>query len=129
MIDDELRLTDNNTCNFVREYGITKIYVTAPNITEIRNSSQYTVSSQGVLSYPDLKLTSEDSQNSEAFSVGDFDVQVNATTLQIVANNISSFYVSGVVETLNIGFFGGSGRFEGANLIAQNINVVSQRKQ
>ncbi|HEX9601978.1 MAG TPA: DUF2807 domain-containing protein, partial [Mariniflexile sp.] len=30
--DGKLILTDNNSCNYVRDYGVTKVYVTSPNI-------------------------------------------------------------------------------------------------
>lgn len=123
VVNGQLELTDNNSCNFVREYGITKVFVTAPNIMEIRNSSQYEVSSVGILNYPDLKLISEDFNALQEFTVGDFRLQVNSTSIQIVSNNISSYYISGQSENLNIGFFAGAGRFEGADLIAQNIDV------
>jgi hypothetical protein len=33
-----LVVKDKNACNLVRDYGITKVFVTVPNITEIRNS-------------------------------------------------------------------------------------------
>jgi len=49
VVDSKLILTDNNNCNYVRDYGITKVYVTSPNITEIRSSTQYNISSNGVL--------------------------------------------------------------------------------
>ncbi len=52
VVDGKLILTDNNSCNYVRNYGVTKIYITSPNITEIRSSTQYDVSSDGVLTYP-----------------------------------------------------------------------------
>lgn len=123
VVNGQLELTDNNSCNFVREYGITKVFVTAPNIMEIRNSSQYEVSSVGILNYPDLKLISEDFNALQEFTVGDFRLQVNSTSIQIVSNNISSYYISGQSENLNIGFFAGAGRFEGGDLIAQNIDV------
>ncbi len=41
----------------------------------------------------------------------------------LVSNNISSFYISGQVVDLFIGFYSGAGRFEGENLEAQNIDV------
>ena len=47
VIGNRLVLTDDNTCNYVRDFGITKLHVEAPNITEIRNSSQYEASSNG----------------------------------------------------------------------------------
>jgi hypothetical protein len=123
VIGNRLELSDNNTCNYVRDYGITKIYVTAPNITEIRNSSQFEVSSDGVLTYPELKLVSEDFTESDAFAVGDFRLEVNTNQLQIISNSISSYFITGQTNNLRVSFFSGEGRFEGANLIAQNITI------
>jgi len=119
----ELQLTDSNTCNYVRDYGITKIYVIAPNITSIRSSTQYDVSSDGILNFPNISLVSEDFNAPGSFTVGDFRMQFNSSKLRIVSNNISSFYISGQVDNLFIGFFSGAGRFEGADLLAENVNV------
>ncbi len=123
VVGNVLQLTDNNTCNYVRDFGITKIYVTAPNIVEIRSSTQYDISSQGVLSYSNISLISEDFNAPDSFTVGDFRLEINSTRLRVVANNISFFYISGQVENLNVGFFAGASRFEGRNLIAQNVSV------
>jgi hypothetical protein len=123
VVDDQLQLFDHNSCNYFREYGITKIYVTAPNITEIRSSTQYDVSSDGILNYNSLHLISEDFNSPGSFTIGDFRLDVNTTQLGITANLISSFYITGQTENLIVGFFAGSGRFEGENLIAQNIEV------
>ena len=123
VVDMQLQLTDNNTCNYVRDYVATKIYVTAPNIIEIRSSTQYDVSSEGILNYNSLHLISEDFNAPDSFTVGDFRLDVNLTTLRITTNNISSFYITGQTENLRIGFFAGAGRFEGRNLIAQNVDV------
>lgn len=123
VVNNELQLTDYNSCNYVRDYGITKIYVTAPNIKEIRNSSQYEVSSMGVLTFPELKLISEDFNVPGNFTMGDFTLQIDSDKLSIVSNNISSFYINGTVNTLFVGFYSGAGRFEGDNLIAQNVEV------
>lgn len=120
---DELQLTDNNSCNYVREYGITKVIVTAPNINSIRSSTQYNVSSDGVLNFPNITLVCEDFNSPGSFTVGDFRMQFNSTRLSIVSNNISSFYISGQVDDLFIGFYSGAGRFEGENLVAQKIDV------
>ncbi|MBT8279040.1 MAG: DUF2807 domain-containing protein [Bacteroidia bacterium] len=123
VVNDELQLVDNNTCNYVRDYGITKIYVTSPNITEIRNSSQYEISSNGVLNYPSLVLNAEDFNVPDSFTVGDFRLQLNSFSVQINSNNIASFYLSGQTENLTVGFFAGAGRFEGQDLIADHVNV------
>ena len=123
VVGNQLQITDNNTCNLLREYGITKAFVTAPNITEIRNSSQYEVSSANTLTYPDLVLISEDFNESDSFTVGDFRLYINNESIQIISNNISFFYLSGTTEDLNVGFFAGSGRFEGADLVAENVQI------
>jgi len=123
VVNNELQLTDYNSCNYVRDYGITKVYVTAPNITRIRNSSQYEVSSDGILTFPELSLISEDFVVPDNFTVGDFRLEIEGDKLDVIANNISSFYLSGTVNDLFIGFYSGAGRFEGENLIAQNVDV------
>jgi hypothetical protein len=123
VIGNRLVLTDNNNCNYVRDYGITKIYVEAPNLTVIRTSSQYEVSSNGVLNYETLTLFSEDFNGGSEFTVGDFRLSVNSENLSVVTNNISSFYLEGNVQDLFIGFYSGSGRFQGENLITQNVDV------
>lgn len=123
VINNVLQLTDNNTCNYVRDYGITKAYVTAPNIREIRSSSQLDVSSEGVISYDNLQLISEDFNQQGLYTVGDFRLDVNCANLSIIANNISSFYISGQVNDLFVGFYSGAGRFEGEELLAQHVDV------
>lgn len=123
IVNNQLILTDLNTCNFVREFGITKMYVTAPNLIEIRSSTQYDIRSFGLLSFPELVLVSEDFNEDNFFNVGDFRMNVNSETLRIVSNNSSFFYISGRTENLVVGFFSGLGRFEGRNLIAANVEV------
>ncbi|WP_274475146.1 head GIN domain-containing protein [Mangrovimonas aestuarii] len=123
VVDGELRLTDKNSCNFVRDYEATKVYVTAPNITAIRSSTQFDIVSIGVLQYDDLILFSEDYGMPGSFTIADFRLQVISSSLKITANNLSSFYISGEVDNLTVGFYSGAGRFEGGNLIAQNVSV------
>ncbi|MFB9057092.1 head GIN domain-containing protein [Mariniflexile ostreae] len=127
VVNGVLELTDNNTCNYVRDYSATKVYVTAPNITEIRSSSQYDVSSDGVLTYPNLKILSEDFFAPGFFTIGDFKLQIDNTNFDIIFNNISACYVSGKTENLNIGFYAGTpSRFEGADLIAQHVTIYTR---
>lgn len=121
--DGKLTLTDNNTCNYVRGFGITKMYVTSPNITEIRSSTQYDISSDGVLTYPDLAILSEDVGAPNSFTTGDFRLEINNNSLRVSFNNLSSCFVTGITNSLNVSFFAGNGRFEGANLLVENITI------
>lgn len=123
VVNGQLQVTNNNTCNFVRDYALTTIYVTAPNITEIRSSTQYSIVSDGTLTYDVLRLFSEDVSGVGTITSGIFRLDVNATRLNIISNNLSSFYISGEVDNLFVGFYSGIGRFEGENLIAQKVDV------
>ena len=49
VIDSQLQLSDTNSCNYVRDFGLTKMIVTTPFLKEIRSSTQYSTSSDGVL--------------------------------------------------------------------------------
>lgn len=121
--DNQLILTDNNTCNYVRNYGITKVYITSPNITEIRSSTQYAISSDGVLTYPTLTILSEDFNAPNSFTSGNFNLQIDNETFRAVFNNLSNAYISGKTNTLDITFAAGTSRFEGANLEAQHAII------
>ena len=122
--ENRLHLKNNNTCNFFREYDATRVYVTLPQLRYLRNGSQFTVESTNVLPYSNLTLVSEDAEgNSDYYTNGDFQLQLNAEQITIVNNNLSDYFLSGQVENLQIGFYNGDGRFEGEQLIAQHINV------
>ncbi|MGZ0015456.1 head GIN domain-containing protein [Yeosuana sp. AK3] len=123
VVEGQLFLTDNNSCNYVRNYGITKVYVTSPNINEIRSSTQYDISSDGVLRYPNLTILSEDFNEPDTFSVGNFKLQINNTSFSVVFNNLSNCYVSGATTNLNVTFASGLSRFEGRNLEAQKVII------
>lgn len=124
--NSRITLTDNNTCNYVRDYGITKVYITSPNIAEIRSSTQYDIKSDGVLTYPSITVVSEDFNAPGTFTVGDFILEIDSDDFRVSFNGLSSCFITGAVENLNVSFFAGDGRFEGRGLIAQNVDVFNR---
>ncbi|WP_340065569.1 head GIN domain-containing protein [Ascidiimonas aurantiaca] len=121
--EGRLLLTDNNICNFVRDYGITTIYVTAPDLKEIRSSTQFDVRSDGVLSYPEFSVISEDFLNRSLQSVGNFYLEIDTETFRLVFNNLSNCFIKGKSQSINLQFQSGNGRFEGADLVAENATI------
>lgn len=119
--EGKLILTDNNSCNYVRDYGITKVYVTAPNITEIRSSTQCDVRSDGVLTYPSITILAEDYNAPDTFISGNFRLEIDNSSFYAVFNNLSNCFISGKTTNLNITLASGTSRFESQNLIAQNV--------
>ncbi|WP_415222686.1 head GIN domain-containing protein [Psychroserpens sp.] len=122
-----LKLINNNACNLTREYGITKVFVSAPNLTEIRNGSGGNVSSQGVLNYSSLVLISEDFTEEDVVNTnGNFILEIDCNTLNVFVNNLSSVFISGEVDNLFLGYYSGDARFEGRLLIAQSVDVFQR---
>ncbi|MEW7290888.1 head GIN domain-containing protein [Aquimarina sp. 2304DJ70-9] len=123
VIDEQLVLSDANDCAFFRDFNQTKIFVSAPNITEIRSATQFDISSDGILNYPSLSILSEDFNETGGNTNGIFNLEVNTNSITVVGNNIASFFIEGATGTLNVNFASGTGRFEGANLVADNVKI------
>lgn len=120
-----LSVKDNTTCNWVRKYGQTKVYITAPNIIEIYSKTEKNISSNGVLTYPILRLYALDADADGISGAGtnDFHLQINNLQLVIETNNVARFYISGHTNEALLNFYEGDSRIEAQNLTAQNIKV------
>jgi hypothetical protein len=116
-----LSVKDNTTCNWVREYGNTTVFVTSPNISEIHSKTEKNISSNGVLTYPTLKLISTDL--SDGAGTSDFYLNVNNYQIVVENNNVSRYYLSGQTNNLIVNFYEGNGRFMGENLNAKEVKI------
>ena len=122
--DGRLIVRNENSCNYVRDYGLTSIYVTSPNISEIRSSTGLPISSDGILNYPNLSLIAESFNNPETETTdGSFDLQLNATTVSIVVNGIAYFKLRGNTNNFNVTVAAGDSRIEAENLVSQNVDL------
>ncbi|AXG68064.1 putative auto-transporter adhesin, head GIN domain [Kordia sp. SMS9] len=125
VVGETLFLRDTNNCNYFRDYGVTIIHVTAPNIIEIVSKTQFEVRSDGILTFPILKLISENFTNDSAAS-GNFILQVQNQELQIVFNNLSNLFILGSTDDFIISFPGGNSRIEAADFMASKV-IISSR--
>lgn len=120
---DLLKLSDNTSCNWVRDYGETVVYVTSPNMTEIISKTEQDISCQGVLHYPNLHLISMNTADGySGVGTGDFHLTVDNASLKVENNELGRFYISGQTQLLNVYFWEGGGIFHGENLAADTIN-------
>lgn len=125
-----LDLYNGNGCNLVRDYDISKVIVTAPDIDTIRNASGYEVQSDGVLRFPSLTLLSEDLQEEDIYHKdGDFRLQLDVDTLNITANGLSNFYLSGKAGVADIELLEGDMRVESQDLAVQNLYIFHRGTQ
>lgn len=122
VVDGRLLLRDTNDCNYVRAYGLTKVFVTSPNITEIRSSTGLKIESDGVLSYESLALISESFNNTESETTdGEFDLELDTENVSIVVNGITYFKLRGQTDFLRTTIAAGDSRIEAEELIAQSV--------
>ncbi len=117
-----LTLIDPNRCDLLVASEPTQVFVTAPNITRIRNASQYEVASIDTLRYERLVLVSDKNEGAQ-YSIADFRLELEVQGLEIIANNFSNFFLSGKADRALIGFYGGANRFEGEHFKVNDLRV------
>ena len=126
VFDDTLIVRDTNACNFVRDYGLTVVTITTPNLTHIRNSSNYDITSIGTLAFPELTLTSNTGSGPGGIvslkKAGDFYLDVMCDAFNISANGQSIFYISGAANTARVVFNDENPRFEGRDFLVNEFD-------
>ncbi len=124
-IDNQLIFKDNTTCNWLRQYGETTIYITTPNLEEIYSKTERNISSNGVLTFPILRIFAldKDGDGENGAGTGDFIIAINNNQLVIENNNVSRYYISGATNEANLNYYAGDGRIDASNLIAQTVKV------
>jgi hypothetical protein len=122
--DARLILRNNNGCNLFRDYEVTKIYVTTPNLTWIQTSTGSAIESIGTLKFPELYLRSLNQEKDKKIHTdGDFILDLDVERLRITSDHISNFFLTGKVENFNGFFAAGDGRLEARDLIVQHYDL------
>lgn len=116
---DMLVIKDNSTCNLARDYGQTVVYVTTPILEEIHSKTEQEIKSDGVLTFPELRLYSLDIN--DGAGTGDFILTMNNLYVLVESNNASNFFISGQTNYLDVLFSWGNGRFMGKDLWVNNV--------
>lgn len=122
---NEISFKDNTSCNWVRDYGQTKILITAPNIVDIYSKTERDINSVGTLTFPIIRLYAfdKDGDGLPGAGTGDFHFNVNNSQVVIQGNNVARFFVSGTTDLALMSLYFGDGRIEAENLYAKSINV------
>ncbi len=123
VVDGQLQLINENDCNFFRDYNLTTIYVTSPDITEIRCSTQGEIRSEGIITLDKLRVYSENFRNNEYLTSGEIYLNVDTQDFQLVFNGVSNMHIQGKSKQLNITMAAGNGRFEGRDFAVENATI------
>lgn len=123
VVGTELYIKNDNGCNMSRGYNHTKVYVTTPELTKIYSASQFSVSSEGILDYPNLVLHAALFDKTAS---GTFHLNVNCQVLTIEDNASAFFQISGQTIDCSVNFYDGNARFDGAHLSAENVYIFQR---
>ena len=124
VIDNRLSIRNENSCNLVREYGLTKVYVTIPDLTWLQNSSGSSIESIGTLKLNNLYLLSVNQENDLSIHTdGDFILDLDVENLKITNDNVSNYFLTGKAENFNVFFAAGDGRLDAPGLIVKNYQI------
>lgn len=123
--ENTLVVKDNSMCNIARDYGQTVVYITAPLLEEIHSKTEQDIKSDGVLTFPELRLYALDTN--DGAGTGDFILTMNNLYVLVESNSVSNFFISGQTDYLDVLFSWGNGRFIGNNLRVNHVVNLSHR--
>lgn len=120
IVEGELKISNKSGCEMLRNYHTAKVFVSTPVLEKIYSSSQYSIRSEGVLTYPELILESGIVEDTPA-SI--FEMEIENQKLTINDNISSVFKITGTTDLLEVSFWGSNGRLEADNFKAKEISV------
>ena len=122
--NDRLSLKNNNDCNFFRDYNLTTVYVTVPNLTWLQNAGNRTIESRGELHFPEIWLRSfNQEKDPEIYTNGDFKLNLFSEEIRVTTDNYSNFFLEGKTGYFDAYIADGDSRIEAGNLIADKVDV------
>ncbi|MFA5619608.1 MAG: head GIN domain-containing protein [Weeksellaceae bacterium] len=120
VMDGELKITNANGCEMMRNYHPAQVMVALPDLEKIYSSSQYSVHSEGVLTFPELLLESGIVMNTPSSA---FEMEINNQVLKINDNAGSVYKIKGKTKLMDVRFWGGDGRLDAGDLQSDEITV------
>ncbi len=119
-----LSLRIGNGCNLFRDYNVTSVYVTVPNLTWLQNAGNNVIEGRGELHFPEIWLRSYDQvDDPDIFTIGDFRLQLVSEKIRITSDNYSHFFLSGSVNYFDVYIADGDSRVEARDMIAQTVEI------
>lgn len=124
VVDGRLIMMNENRCNLLRDYGITKVYVTVPDLTYLRHAGNIPLESIGTLEFEKLWLVSSNQElDPDIHTNGNFILDLKVKDLRITSDNYSHFFLTGSVERFDGFFAAGDSRLEARDLIVQHYDL------
>lgn len=120
----KLVLKNNSSCDLMRDYNTTTIYITVPNLTWLQHAGNNTIESIGTLHFPNIWLRSlNQEKDPEIYTNGDLKLNLVSDYIRITSDNYSNFFLTGQTDYLNLYIADGDSRVEAENLIVKTVDI------
>lgn len=123
VVDGELIVKNNISCNWFRSYTPARAYVTFTEINRIYSVSQHKIHAAQTLTFDHIELSS--GVHNEAIA-SEFNLTINANALIVNANDATYLQLSGNANSMFVAFWGGEPRIDAPNLKVNNIEVFQR---
>ena len=122
--NETLILKNELDCELLKDYNRTFITVITNQLSYLKNGSNKTIKSEGVLMFPEITLVSEsEDSDREIHRIGDFNLNINTDQLNIRSNGKSNFFLTGNVQNAAIKILDDDSRIEATHLKIENATV------
>ncbi|MFD2516450.1 head GIN domain-containing protein [Salinimicrobium flavum] len=119
-----LSLKNKNQCNLFRDYNITNVYVTIPDLTWLQNAGNTVIESVGELHFENIWLRSLNQEEVKGvYTNGDFRLHLISKSVRVTGDDFSNFFLSGTTDHLNLYIAAGDGRVEAHDLVAGTVEI------
>lgn len=123
----QLQLTQNfKKPVFYTHQPLAKIEIFTPQIDSIYSRTQHKVYSTDTLSFPNIYLKTSLGKGS---AYTHFQLTLNTQKILLEDNEMGVFEFSGKAEHLNIKLYGGNGRVDARNLVADSVSFFHRSNQ
>lgn len=123
VIDGELIIKNNISCNWFRNYNPAKAYITFTDISRIYSISQHKIHSNQTLHFDEIELSSG------IFGEGvasEFNLDIVCNRININANDTTYIVLSGSSNYMFVGFWAGAPRLESENFQVNYIDFFQR---
>ena len=122
--EGRLVLKNYNSCNLFRDYNLTNIYVTVPDLKWLQNAGNTVIESIGELHFPKIWLRSLNQEEIKGvYTNGDFRLNLVSESIRVTGDDFSNFFLSGSTDYLNLYIAAGDGRVEAQDLEAGTVEI------
>lgn len=114
--DNELVISNKNTCNWIRSYGNLKVYITVDDLKKINQNGYGKISSSGKLIFPEFEIFNDGGN-------GDVDLELETQSLRLFCRSYSNITLKGTATSASVEYVYNHGKFLGQEFKVDHMSI------